>query len=73
MASAAKQAIEITSFETMRTADGRTAIFVGCRVGDQPMRHGVGVGEDEMTAVVDAVVSGVNRAGWPAVDRRVAA
>jgi 2-isopropylmalate synthase len=37
------------------------------------MRHGIGVAEDEMTAVVDAVVSGVNRAGWAAVDRRVAA
>jgi 2-isopropylmalate synthase len=73
MASAAKQAIEITSFESARTTDGRTAVFVGCRVGEQTMRHGVGVAEDEMTAVVDAVVSGVNRAGWPAVDRRVAA
>jgi 2-isopropylmalate synthase len=73
VAAAAKQAVEITSFESLRTADGRTAVFVGCRVGDQTMRHGVGVAEDEMTAVVDAVVSGVNRAGWPAVDRRVAA
>jgi 2-isopropylmalate synthase len=73
MASVAKQPIEITSFESVRTADGRTAVFVGCRVGEQPMRHGVGVAEDEMTAVVDAVVSGVNRAGWPTVDRRVAA
>jgi 2-isopropylmalate synthase len=73
MVPVAKQPIEITSFESVRTADGRTAVFVGCRVGEQPMRHGVGVAEDEMTAVVDAVVSGVNRADWPAVDRRVAA
>ncbi|BCZ76613.1 2-isopropylmalate synthase [Paraburkholderia terrae] len=73
MATASKQTIEITSFETARTTDGRTVVFVASRVGDQPMRHGIGVAEDEMTAVVDAVVSGVNRAGWAAVDRRVAA
>jgi len=73
LASAAKQAIEITSFESARTTDGRTAVFIGCRVGEQTMRHGVGVADDEMTAVVDAVVSGVNRAGWQAADGRVAA
>ncbi|ALL63167.1 2-isopropylmalate synthase [Paraburkholderia caribensis MBA4] len=73
MAAAAKHAIEIASFETARTTDGRTVVFVASRVGGQPMRHGIGVAEDEMTAVVDAVVSGVNRAGWAAVDRRVAA
>jgi len=73
MAAASTQPIEITSFETARTTDGRTVVFVASRVGEQPMRHGIGVAEDEMTAVVDAVVSGVNRAGWAAVDRRVAA
>jgi 2-isopropylmalate synthase len=73
MAGASKQTIEITSFETARTTDGRTVVFVASRVGEQPMRHGIGVAEDEMTAVVDAVVSAVNRAGWAAVDRRVAA
>ncbi|ALP61182.1 2-isopropylmalate synthase [Paraburkholderia caribensis] len=73
MAVVAKHAIEITSFEAARTTDGRTVVFVASRVGDQPMRHGIGVAEDEMTAVVDAVVSGVNRAGWATVDRRVAA
>ncbi|AMV41399.1 2-isopropylmalate synthase [Paraburkholderia caribensis] len=73
MAAVAKHAIEITSFEAARTTDGRTVVFVAGRVGDQPMRHGIGVAEDEMTAVVDAVVSGVNRAGWATVDRRVAA
>ncbi|MBP0588878.1 2-isopropylmalate synthase [Paraburkholderia sp. LEh10] len=72
-AAAAKLAVEITSYESVRTTDGRTAVFVGCRVGEQPMRHGAGVAEDEMTAVVDAVVSGINRAGWPGVDGRVAA
>jgi len=73
MAAASKQTIEIASFETARTTDGRTVVFVASRVGEQPMRHGIGVAEDEMTAVVDAVVSGVNRAGWAAADRRVAA
>jgi 2-isopropylmalate synthase len=73
MTAAAKQPVEITSYESLRTADGRTAAFVGCRVGEQPVRYGVGVGEDAATAVVDAVVSGVNRAAWRPVDRRAAA
>lgn len=73
MAGASGEAVEITSHETARTADGRTAVFVGCRVGAQAVRHGVGVAEDAATAVADAVVSAVNRAAWPDVDRRAAA
>jgi 2-isopropylmalate synthase len=67
------EAVEITSFETARTADGRTAVFVGCRVGGQAVRHGVGVADDGAVAAVDAVVSGVNRATWARVERLVAA
>jgi 2-isopropylmalate synthase len=73
MATAARQPVEITSYECLRTADGRTAAFVGCRVGEQPVRYGVGVSEDVATAAVDALVSGVNRALWKPVDRRAAA
>jgi 2-isopropylmalate synthase len=73
MATAARQAVEITSYECLRTADGRTAAFVGCRVAEQPVRYGVGVSEDVATAAVDALVSGVNRAVWKPVDRRAAA
>ncbi|MGF6775871.1 2-isopropylmalate synthase [Paraburkholderia sp. GAS334] len=73
MTTAAGQSIEITSYESLRTTDGRVAAFVGCRVDEQPVRYGVGVSEDDATAVVDAVVSGVNRAVWAPVDRRVAA
>jgi 2-isopropylmalate synthase len=73
MAGASGEAVELTSHETARTADGRTAVFVGCRVGAQVVRHGVGVADDAATAVADAVVSAVNRAAWPDIDRRAAA
>ncbi|WP_114809326.1 2-isopropylmalate synthase [Paraburkholderia kururiensis] len=73
MAGASGETVEITSHETARAADGRTAVFVGCRVGGQAVRHGVGVAEDPATAVADAVVSAVNRAAWPDIDRRAAA
>ncbi|CAB3753352.1 2-isopropylmalate synthase [Paraburkholderia solisilvae] len=63
-ASAAGQRIEITSCETVRAADGRIAVFVGCRIGDDMLWHGAGIGSDEAAAVVDAVISGVNRAVW---------
>ena len=61
-AAAAGQTIEVISFENTRTTDGRTAVFVGCRVGEHAVRYGVGVGPEAPTAVVDAVVSAVNRA-----------
>src|SRR5579863_4034014 len=64
VASAAGEAIEVSSYESMTAVDGRTAVFVGCRVGRQAVRYGVGVHEDVVTAVVDAVISAVNRADW---------
>jgi 2-isopropylmalate synthase len=70
---ASGETVEITSFETTRTVDGRTAVFVGCRVGAQPMRHGVGVGTDSAAAAAAAVVSAVNRATWARIERLVAA
>ncbi|MGV2291134.1 2-isopropylmalate synthase [Trinickia sp. YCB016] len=73
MATAAGQAIEVSSYESMTAADGRTAVFVGCRVGQQAVRYGVGVHEDVVTAIVDAVVSAVNRADWRSGDERAAA
>ncbi|RQH04617.1 2-isopropylmalate synthase [Paraburkholderia dinghuensis] len=73
IAAASGEAIEITSFETARTAQGATAMFIGCRVGAQAIRHGVGIADDAAHATIAAVVSGVNRASWPPVDRRAAA
>ncbi|QGZ60484.1 2-isopropylmalate synthase [Paraburkholderia acidisoli] len=73
IAAAADERIEIASFETERTAQGGTAVFVGARVGGQPLRHGVGVADDAAQAAIAAVVSAVNRAAWTQVDRRVAA
>jgi 2-isopropylmalate synthase len=73
IAAVAGESVEITSFETERTAQGATAVFVGARVGGQQLRHGVGVAEDAAHASVAAVVSAVNRAVWPQVDRRAAA
>jgi 2-isopropylmalate synthase len=73
IATAAGQAVEVSSYESVRAADGRTAVFVGCRVGEQPVRYGVGVHEDAATAVVDALVSAVNRAVWHPASERAAA
>jgi 2-isopropylmalate synthase len=61
-AAVAGQTIEVISFESTRTTDGRTAVFAGCRVGEQAVRYGVGVSPEAATAVMDAVVSAVNRA-----------
>ncbi|KIG02304.1 2-isopropylmalate synthase [Caballeronia concitans] len=48
-------------FESTVTASGDTAVFVGCRVADEPTRFGVAVHANPALAVVDAVVSAVNR------------
>ncbi|CAB3766171.1 2-isopropylmalate synthase [Paraburkholderia humisilvae] len=70
IATATGQRIEITSCETVRATDGRIAVFVGCRVGDETPRHGGGIGTDEAAAIVDAVISGVNRAAvWTSAER----
>ena len=73
VSAAAGIAVEVTFVESVRAVDGRTAVFVGCRVSDQGVRYGVGVSDDAAAAVVDAVVSSVNRAGWKETDHRVAA
>jgi 2-isopropylmalate synthase len=73
LSAAAGIAVELGSVECVSTADGRTAAFVGCAVGEQGVRYGVGTSEDAATAVTDAVVSSINRAGWQAPDRRAAA
>jgi len=57
-------AIEVTSFETAATAKSETAVFVGCRIGDQAMRFGVAVHANAAQAVADAIVSAVNRGRW---------
>jgi 2-isopropylmalate synthase len=69
IAAAAGQQIEIVSCETVRTAEGRVVAFVGCRVHDYALLHGAGIGTNETTAVIDAVISGVNRAVWPSFER----
>lgn len=60
-------AAQVSSFETANTANGETAVFVGCRVGEQAVRYGVAVNANAALAVVDAVVSAVNRAQWAEV------
>jgi 2-isopropylmalate synthase len=73
LAAASGQPVELAFVESARTAEGHTAMFVGCRVGEQAVRYGVGVGEDAAVAVVDAVVSAVNRAVWTETEQRAAA
>ena len=64
VAEVAGVAIEVTSFETAATAKGETAVFVGCRIGDQAMRFGVAMHANAAQAVADAIVSAVNRVRW---------
>jgi 2-isopropylmalate synthase len=64
VAEVAGVAIEVTSFETAATAKGETAVFVGCRVGDQATRFGVAMHANVAQAVADAIVSAVNRLRW---------
>jgi 2-isopropylmalate synthase len=73
IAATSGQTIEIVSFERVPSHDGRVAIFVGCRVGSQPVCHGVSIASDEALAVLDAVVSGMNRAARAATEGRIAA
>jgi 2-isopropylmalate synthase len=73
LGSAAGQPVDVISVESARTSDDRTVVFVGCRVGEQAIRYGVGVSEDSAVAVVDAVVSAVNRCAWKHSDQRAAA
>ncbi|SOE82786.1 2-isopropylmalate synthase [Caballeronia arationis] len=67
LAEALGVAAQVSSFETASTASGETAVFVGCRVGDEAMRFGVAVNANAALAVVDAIVSAVNRARWTSV------
>jgi 2-isopropylmalate synthase len=64
VASVADVAIEVTSYETAVTSKGETAVFVGCRIGDQAMRFGVAVHANAVQAVANAIVSAVNRVRW---------
>src|SRR5471032_3383983 len=64
VANAAGVAIEVTSFETAAAAKGETAVFIGCRIGDQAMRFGVAVHANAVQAVANAFVSAVNRVRW---------
>jgi 2-isopropylmalate synthase len=73
IASAAGQPIELLSYESEPTANGRTAVFIGCRVGQQAVRYGVGVHKNAVTAAVDALISAVNRARWHTDSERAAA
>jgi 2-isopropylmalate synthase len=64
LAGVSGETIEVTSFETANLANGETAVFIGCRVGDLAARYGVAVHASAAHAVVDAVASAVNRVQW---------
>jgi 2-isopropylmalate synthase len=64
LAEVAGAAIDVTSFETAVTAKGETAVFMGCRIGDQTARYGVAVHANPVQAIGDAIISAVNRARW---------
>jgi 2-isopropylmalate synthase len=64
LAAVSGETVEVTSFETANLANGETAVFIGCRVGELAARYGVAVHANAVHAVVDAVASAVNRVQW---------
>jgi 2-isopropylmalate synthase len=64
LAAVSGETVEVTSFETANLANGETAVFIGCRVGELAARYGVAVHANAVRAVVDAVASAVNRVQW---------
>jgi 2-isopropylmalate synthase len=72
VSTAARRRVALCDYDTARTSDGRTAVFVACRMEDggedaapgQAVRYGVGIHENPATACADALVSSVNRLEW---------
>lgn len=75
VSTAARHRVQVCDYDTTRTSDGRTAVFVACRVQEegqrgqsaaasQAVRYGVGVHANPATACADALVSAVNRFEW---------
>jgi 2-isopropylmalate synthase len=64
LAAVSGETVEVTSFETANLANGETAVFIGCRVGELAARYGVAVHANAVHAVVDALASAVNRVQW---------
>jgi 2-isopropylmalate synthase len=72
VSTAARRRVEVCDYDTTRTSDGRTAVFVACRVQEEgqsaaassAVRYGVGVHANPATACADALVSAVNRLEW---------
>jgi 2-isopropylmalate synthase len=73
LSAAAPRTIDVSSYEATRTACGSWAAFVGCRVGNEPLRYGVGVHDDAVIAAADALISAVNRFGWESEMQQTAA
>jgi 2-isopropylmalate synthase len=65
-AAAAGVAVDISSCETVPATEGRTAVFVGMKVGEHVLRFGAGVAHDPEYAALDAAASAFNRSGWQA-------
>jgi 2-isopropylmalate synthase len=72
VSAAARRSVQVCDYDTTRASDGRTAVFVACRVQEegqsaaasQAVRYGVGVHANPATACADALVSAVNRFEW---------
>jgi 2-isopropylmalate synthase len=54
--------VTVSAYDETRDANGSVVCFVACRVGDTAPRYGVGVAGQPGAAMVDAIVSAVNRA-----------
>jgi 2-isopropylmalate synthase len=72
VSTAARRRVEVCDYETTRASDGRTAVFVACRVQEEgqsaaaspAVRYGVGLHENPAIACADALISAVNRLEW---------
>lgn len=70
ISAASRQCVQICDYETVLTSDGRTAVFVACRLQEQgessaqSVRYGAGVHLNPATAAGDALVSAINRLQW---------
>jgi 2-isopropylmalate synthase len=75
ISAASGERVRVCDYETVLTSDGRTAVFVACRMeaqdqGGAPshaVRYGAGVHANPATAAADALVSAVNRLQWTEV------
>jgi 2-isopropylmalate synthase len=54
--------VSVCAYDETRDSAGRSVCFVACRVGDGIAHYGAGIDDKPAVAMIDAIVSAVNRA-----------